>query len=174
MGHILFKGPSIDGLYPIQPSTIKSAVNNKIIHPQSFAVVAHSGTKNSSTMWHNRLGHPHLQSLNSILRLLNLPSCTTLPSVSEPCLFGKMHKVPFPKSYSTFMSPLELLHSDVWCPAPEISINGFCYYVSFVDDMTIYTWLFPISQKSDVFSVFKRFKPLVENMFSTRIKNPSN
>lgn len=47
-----------------------------------------------------------------------------------------------------------------------ISVNGFRFYVSFVDDFTKYTWLFPIANKSDVLM----FKPLVENLFSNRIK----
>ena len=59
-------------------------------------------------------------------------------------------------------------------PTPEISINDFKYYVSFVDDLTKYTWIFPIARKSDVTNVFKHFKPLIENQFSPPIPSMSN
>lgn len=36
--------------------------------------------------------------------------------------------------------------------------------------MSKYTWIFPLRHKSDVYSVFVKFKSLVENIFSTKIK----
>ena len=59
---------------------------------------------------------------------------------------------------------------DVWGHAPLISFDNFRYYVIFVDYFTKYTWLFLIKNKSDVPSVFQRFKSLVEHYFSTTIQ----
>lgn len=55
--------------------------------------------------------------------------------------------------------PLELLYTDVWGPAP-LSIDGFRYYVLFVDHFTKDCCLFPLRLKSDVQTVFLQ---LVEN-----------
>ena len=56
-------------------------------------------------------------------------------------------------------------------PPPLIcSINGFKYYVSFLDAHTHYTWLFPISCKSDVYSIFQNFQLQVECLFDCKIK----
>lgn len=65
-----------------------------------------------------------------------------------------MHRLPFPVSSFVSLAPLHLIHVDVWGHAPEASINGYKYYVSFIDDYSKYTWFYPLSLKSGVFIVF--------------------
>lgn len=165
-GKILFQGPSINDLYPLH----------------SLAALSSTGSASSChflllmlelrfpLLWHNRLGHPSIYDINSVMRLLNLSIVNSLNHVCKFCLFGKMTKLHFSHSCTISHFPLELIHSDVWGPAPKISVNGYNYYASFIDDFTKYTWLFPITQKFDVPSVFMHFKPLVENIFSSTIK----
>ena len=50
------------------------------------------------------------------------------------------------------------------------SRNGFSYYISFVDHATRFTWIYLPKHKSDVYTVFKQFKALVETKFSSKIK----
>jgi hypothetical protein len=64
---------------------------------------------------------------------------------------------------------LELIHSDIWT-SPIQSISGCKYHVVFIDDFFRYTWIYPLYQKSEVFDTFVKFKLLVENQFSTKIK----
>jgi transposase InsO family protein len=52
-----------------------------------------------------------------------------------------------------------------------MSSSGFRYYVIFINDFSRYSWLYPLQDKSDVFISFKKFKALVENQFSSHIKN---
>lgn len=66
----------------------------------------------------------------------------------------------------TASKPLELLYSDVWGPI-EKSIDGFSYYVIFVDFYTKYIWLYPMKHKSDIKILFPQFKKLVEKYFKT-------
>lgn len=77
-----------------------------------------------------------------------------------------MHKLPFPHLQTKSTFPLQLLHSDVWGPAPEISINGFKYYVFFIEDLSKYTWIFPIARKYDVIVIFQKFRPFIENQLT--------
>lgn len=121
-------------------------------------------------IWHDRLGHPSDSVLLPLLKHFNLSSSNTSKSFCYPCLQGKLHKLPFSHSTSVSTFPLQLIHTDVWGPSPQISVNGFNYYVSFVDDMSKYTWLYPIKLKSDVSTVFKTFKLLVENLLSLKSK----
>ena len=65
-------------------------------------------------------------------------------------------------------APLELIHSDVWGPAP-VSIGNHAFYVSFIDDYSRYTWIYLLKHKSEVFQVFKNFQKLVERKFDKRI-----
>lgn len=65
---------------------------------------------------------------------------------------------------------LALVHSDLWGPSPIISRNGCLYYVSFVDHFNRFTWIYLLKRKSDVADVFKQFKVMAENQFSTKLK----
>ena len=49
------------------------------------------------------------------------------------------------------------------------SIDGFKYYVVFVDYYSKYVWFYPIKHKSDVSTIFPQFKLLVEKFFQTQI-----
>ena len=66
--------------------------------------------------------------------------------------------------------PLQLVHSDVW-QSPVVSFSGCCYYVIFIDDYSRFSWLFPLKSKSDVYTFFIKFKCMVKNLFSTKIKS---
>jgi hypothetical protein len=59
--------------------------------------------------------------IDRVVRENNLP-CSSLEyskeSVCDACQQGKIHQLAFPKSISVSMVSLELIHSDVWGPAP--------------------------------------------------------
>ena len=44
------------------------------------------------------------------------------------------------------------------------------YYVSFIDDYSRKTWIYFLKSKNEVFSKFKEFKALVENLSEKKIK----
>lgn len=54
--------------------------------------------------------------------------------------------------------------------APITSVNGFKYYVLFIDHFTRFTWIYLLQSKSEVLDKFVHFKNLVENQFSVKIK----
>jgi transposase InsO family protein len=53
---------------------------------------------------------------------------------------------------------------------PMSSISGYVYYVSFIDDYSRKTWLYFLKSKDEVFSEFKEFKALIENISKRKIK----
>ena len=83
---------------------------------------------------------------------------------------GKSKKLPFYCSSHVSVTPLEIIHSDIWT-SPVPSISGFKYYVVFIDDFSRFSWIYPIHLKSEVLTKFIQFKLLVENQFSTKIKH---
>ena len=119
-----------------------------------------------------RLGHPHDQALKSLFPNVNsvLNKSNTVDQSFTHCLFGKMHNLPFPNSQFTASSPFELVHSDLWGPAPVNSVNGFRYYILFVDHYTRFTWLYLLKSKSEAFTKFIHFNAMFENQFSSKIK----
>ncbi|KAM1900185.1 hypothetical protein ACFX14_029161 [Malus domestica] len=159
-GKMLFHGRSNNGFYPF--STVSSCTKG---------VSAFIGARVSNSIWHSRLGHPSFHVLQSLISSNKLPiNGVVTRAFCQSCPLGKSHKLPFRLSNSKSSFPLQLVHSDVWT-SPTVSINGFKYYVVFIDDFSRYSWLYPLKFKSDVFSTFVAFKKLVENMFNTTIKS---
>lgn len=57
---------------------------------------------------------------------------------------------------------LEVIHNDVFRFVLVPYLGGSLYYVSFIDDFSIKTWLYFFKKKYEVFEKFKQFKALVE------------
>ncbi|TXG68352.1 hypothetical protein EZV62_003287 [Acer yangbiense] len=131
---------------------------------------AHLAAVNAS-VWHAKLGHPTPLILQKMLTNVHFNIRFHAPSFCDSCKLGKLHRLPFPNLEITAMSPLELIYSDVWGPAPMLSTNGSRYYISFVDAFTRFTWLFPLKLKSDALEVFIKFQKSVELQFDSKIKN---
>lgn len=90
--------------------------------------------------------------------------------ICDACQQGKSHQLPYPKSTSVSSSPLDLVFSDVWGPAPQ-SVGRFNYYVSFIDVYSKFIWIYLIRHKSEVFERFRDFQNLVERQFDRKIKS---
>jgi Integrase core domain len=86
------------------------------------------------------------------------------------CNKAKAHILPFKSSSCFSSSPLEVVHSDLWGPAPITSSNGFRYYVHFTDEYSRFSWIYFLHSKDELVTVFSLFKAQVENLFDTKIK----
>jgi transposase InsO family protein len=65
---------------------------------------------------------------------------------------------------------LDLIHSDVCGPMTVASLNGYLYYVLFIDDHSRKTWIYFLKTKDGVLARFQEFKAQVENLTGRRIK----
>lgn len=72
-------------------------------------------------------------------------------------------KLPFLLSSRVTTTPLELVHCDIWDPAPAASLLGFRYYIVFIDDYSRFHWPYPLKHKSDSLVCFQHFKQINEN-----------
>lgn len=125
----------------------------------------------SKNVWHSNLAHPSLQVLESIVKRCNLPTKTNeVFKFCEACQFGKSHALPFTNSISRASSKFELVHSNLWGPAPVDFVQGFKFYVLFLDDYSRYSWIYPLKRKGDAVIVFTHFTALVKNQFCRSIK----
>ena len=128
------------------------------------------------TILHRRFGHPssvilmHLLNFCSKLKVSQKSVLSSAHVLCEACQLGKVHKHHFPATETKTKQVLELIHTDLCGPSPTVSKNGYRYYISFIDDYSIYTWIYPLKLKSEAFEVFKLFKIQVENQFNTQIK----
>lgn len=148
-GARLMRGERTEGVYHTRPSP---------------RLQVHATFKHTRLSLHHKLGHPSTKVFKSIVSKLGLGS-KIAPNVHCPsCSINKSHKLPFgPNSFSA-THPIQLIYSDVWGPVQK-SIDGFTYYVIFVDYFTKYVWIYPMKRKSDVVQLFPLFKLLVEKYF---------
>ena len=132
-------------------------------------MLAFSCNKTSLSDWHQRLGHPAFPILKQIISHNKLDFSKSNNFSCNACLSNKSHKLSFSQSTITSSAPLEIIYSDVWT-SPVTSINNFKYYLIFVDHFTRYLWFYPLRQKSEVKTIFIRFKAIVEKHFEMPIK----
>lgn len=88
--------------------------------------------------------------------------------VCEGCLHRKANRLLFNQSLSGCNAALELIHNDV--VVSKISLSFSFFYMLFVDDFTKFTWVCFVKEKLDVFSKFKAFKMIVEDVLEKKNK----
>uniref|UniRef100_A0A2N9HE74 Integrase catalytic domain-containing protein n=1 Tax=Fagus sylvatica TaxID=28930 RepID=A0A2N9HE74_FAGSY len=164
IGRLLYKGLSNNGVYPIQSSLF-------IPNANKTACAAHFISSDKWHLWHSRLGHPSAKVLANVFPCFNTSSTSKIVQEHcHHCLAGKMHQLPFPTSNKTVNSPFELIHADLWGPAPVVASNSFRFYLVLVDEFTKFTWVYLLKHKSETFQVFTQFKAMIDTQFSLPIK----
>ncbi|CAL2255037.1 unnamed protein product [Prunus armeniaca] len=128
----------------------------------------------STLTWHRRMGHLNFNSLKLLQNegmVLGLPEIKTTSHVCEGCTFGKHCRESFPKEATSRAAfPLELVHTDVCGPMQTATKSGNRYFLTFIDDRTRMCWIYFLRYKSEVFSVFKKFKAMVELQSGYKLK----
>uniref|UniRef100_A0A2N9GVX2 Integrase catalytic domain-containing protein n=1 Tax=Fagus sylvatica TaxID=28930 RepID=A0A2N9GVX2_FAGSY len=163
-GWLLYKGLSNNGVYPIHSSLFIPTANKT-------ACAAHSISSDKCHLWHSILGHPSAKVLANVFPCFNTSSNSkVVQEHCHHCLVGKMHQLPFPTSNKTVTSPFELIHADLWGPAPVVASNSFRFYLVFVDEFTKFTWVYLLKHKFDTFQVFTQFRAMIDTQFSLPIK----
>jgi histone deacetylase 1/2 len=138
-GHV-----GVDGLYKFQPfqflkhsgevspsassqasSVQHSVVSNSSITPLSSVQcnkVVTTACNSEFHTWHLRLGHAHSKAIQAVLKLCNVSFPNTYSNTSCTfCCVGKSHKLHAPSSLTVYTQPFEVVHCDLWGPAPFVS-----------------------------------------------------
>lgn len=104
-----------------------------------------------------------------ILKQLSI-DCNTEFNDSDSCHFVKQLKLSFPISDSCSHELFDLLHVDLWGPYAT-KTNGNCnQFLTILEDKSRTTWIFLLTDKSQVSSVIKDFLAYVHNQFNTSVK----
>ncbi|SGZ28049.1 BQ5605_C026g10262 [Microbotryum silenes-dioicae] len=125
---------------------------------------------------HRRYGHASVQTLKKLAASGQVEGLDWTYSDLEcvgftcnACLASKAHRLPFPPSSFHASEPLALVHSDV-LSFPEESFSHKRYLVTFVDDFSRKTWVYPIGHKSEVLQTFKNWLMEIKNETGHRVK----
>ena len=129
-------------------------VNTMLIHNAS----------NLKYLWHLRLCHIVD---DKITKLEKLGILSHLESSSNPTceayIQGKITRSPFVGQMTRAKEILKIIHSDVYGPFNQMATGGFYYFITFIDDLSRYGYLYLMKYKSESFEKFKEFKVQVEN-----------
>lgn len=111
--HTLLRCDSEGELYPVNQSRISR-----------IALLS-----SSQSLWHNRLGHPSINVLKTLVSR-GFFNCNKLndSTLCHACQLGKHVKLPFSRSNSIVGSPFDIIHSDLWT-SPIVSVGGIKYYM---------------------------------------------
>ena len=74
--------------------------------------------------------------------------------VCKGCALGKYTKISFPSSDNRVASILELIHLDLCGLISSVSLCGYYYYGTFIDEFSRRTWIFFKKTKGWVFRKF--------------------
>ncbi|PKU60205.1 Retrovirus-related Pol polyprotein from transposon TNT 1-94 [Dendrobium catenatum] len=140
---LLLHGPCHNGLYSIRSTK-----------PPDLALLSIQTVPN---LWHSRLGHPAAATLNRLSVSNSHIHNKSHSHLCTTCQLAKSKQLSFPTSVTTTTRLFELVHSDVWGNSHTTSIQGYHYFVTFIDDYSRFCWVFPLTQKSEVFHVFCKF-----------------
>ena len=130
--------------------------------------------KNKERLWHRRYGHLSEQGLQKLAkkRLVDNFDYDAGSKIGfcEACIGGKHHRSPFDASDRTTSEHLELVHTDLCGKMGVKSIGGAEYFISFTDDKTRYSWVYPLKTKDQAFDYFLEWKALVEKSSGKKLK----
>lgn len=130
--------------------------------------------------WHLRLGHLSVQKVIHLARKGRLGrdilKHATTRDISdlfcEDCIKGKTGRLPSPPAPDIRApKPLELLHMDIWGPAPVVTTGGMRYFLTIYDDYSHTISLTLLRTKADAIQGFKNFVALAENQIAQRVKS---
>jgi hypothetical protein len=171
---VLLKGVRFGTLYKMQGSTISDGCNSSIVPDIGVEEErTHTVSREKVMPWHQILGHIRekgLRLLHDKGMVEGMSNCSLDFDLCEHCVYGKQNQVRFPSGATRAEGILQLVHNDVFGPISVPSLGKFVYYVSFIDDLSMNTWIYFLRNKSEVFDKFKEFKSLVENQTEKRIK----
>ena len=89
----------------------------------------------------------------------------------EHCIKRKKTRVKFGTAIYDTEGILDYVHSDVWGPSKNSSLEENHYYVTFVDDFSRRVWVYTMKTKDEVLRIFLKWKKMVETQKGRKIKH---
>jgi hypothetical protein len=120
----------------------------------------------SYSLWHARLRHVNYNSVNRMVKLGLLPS--NLLDDRDKCeiyVKTKLTKKPFSSANRSSSNLLELIDFDI------CDLSGKRYFITFIDDLSKYAYIYLIRTKDEALDMFKIYKAEVENILGCMIQS---
>ena len=158
---VVMKGLRMGSLYILDGTTAAGVA----------AVGTVSTDADETRLWHMRLGHMSEKGMTLLSKQGRLGSVgTSKLSFCDHCVLGKQKRVSFSTAQHRTQGVLDYIHSDLWGPSRVPSMGGKRYMLTFVDDFSRKVWAYFLRHKNETFTMFKKFRALVENQTGRKIK----
>ncbi|GJU64224.1 putative ribonuclease H-like domain-containing protein [Tanacetum coccineum] len=140
-----------------------------IIPRESLTCLVAKATLDESMLWHRRLGHVNLKTINKLVKenlVRGLPSKSfENDQTCVACLKGKQHKASCKsKIQNSITQPLFMLHMDLFGLTFVSSLMNKKYYLVVTDDYSRFTWVFFLASKDKTSGILKSFITEIENL----------
>ncbi|KAL4312806.1 hypothetical protein GQ457_01G025220 [Hibiscus cannabinus] len=153
-------GMTPNKMFPLDVSTM-----------ENFALAANA--KDDSELWHLRYGHLNVKGLKLLSdkgMVQGLPKINSI-DLCDGCINGKQTRKSFPVGKAWRASKcLKLIHADLCGPIQTEPLGGSHYFLLFTDDYSRMSWVYFLTNKSETFENFQRFKAMVEKQSNNHIK----
>ena len=165
-GELIANGTKNGKLYNLKCNGIK---------PMNCAMKCSNGKETKEKVSHRRFGHLGVNNVEKLRRYQLVDGfdydVSKEQKFCEPCIDGKHHGQPFPKTGGERSTELlGIVHSDVCGKIETKSLGGAEYFVTFIDDRSRYVWAYVLKHKSEVFKKFTEWKAMVERSSGMKLK----
>lgn len=138
--------------------------NNKVLF--DYMVVSNDSLYD---LWHARLGHVHMKRMLDMAKENIIPAFEPTNEKCKTCLLTKITRLPF-KAIKREEGVLGLVHSDLGDLHATPSLGQKRYYITFIDDVTRFCYVYLVHSKSEALDRFKAYKTEVELQTGNKIK----
>jgi hypothetical protein len=142
----------------------------------------HTSDRNTSILWHERLGHINIKALKALIQATNgsnidntiNDSIKTLEKC-EICLKANLtNTINKNSSNTTIYEYLDKISSDLCGPINPPTYNNYKYFITFLDRKTRYLEVELLKTKDEAYEAFLRFKAKAENQAYSNSSNTTN
>lgn len=86
------------------------------------------------------------------------------------CSLAKQKRLQLQSSMTSTNVVFDLIHTNIWGPYSQASLNGHHYFLTIVDDHSRTTWVYLIKFKSEAKSILQSFILMIHTQFESKIK----
>ena len=126
---------------------------------------------NQKYLWHHKLGYIGRDRINRLEKDRILGSLNPEPyPTCESCLREKIAKLSFVGHGKRTTKLLVLIHTDVCGPFDVLASGSYTYFITFIDDLSRYEYVYLMKHKFEAFQKFKKFRHEVEKQTRKPVK----
>ncbi|PLW15160.1 hypothetical protein PCASD_14594 [Puccinia coronata f. sp. avenae] len=127
-------------------------------HYAAISLATHSAPTTPFRTWHSRLGHASFARIRAAVPNEKLE----ITGHCDPCMKGKLTRLPFRGHFDPTQVPLQVIHGDIVGPITPSTNSGKRYFLTLVDQHTGYISVTLLKQKSEAMDAFLAFKIFFE------------